>query len=478
MKLESRTGEPQLGFSQEMLERFEAAAPYTDLPPGLLHQIKYCNGVYRMRFPVKRGDGEVEVVEAYRAEHSHHRLPTKGGLRFSPDVGMDEVIALAALMTYKCALVDVPFGGAKGGVRIDPHHCPEDFRERVMRRYTFELAKKNFIGPAVDVPAPDYGTGEREMAWMADTFMALNPAQVDSYACVTGKPVSLHGIPGRAEATGLGVYFGIREFLEVAEDSKALGLAPGLAGKRVIVQGLGKVGYHAARALQADGGPVVVGIAEIEGGVYNPNGLDVDELYRHRLETGSILGFPGVRDVPTPAETLEFDCDILVPAALEDQITAENAPRIKARIVAEGANGPVSSDGERILRDRGVFLIPDIYLNAGGVTVSYFEWLKNLSRVSFERMYKRYQADSSRRLVEAVERLVGKSLDEAERQVVTRGPEEIDFVHSALADTMTKAYRRIREIWKSRDMPDLRTAAYYRAIQQVGNSYLTQGIFP
>jgi glutamate dehydrogenase (NAD(P)+) len=449
---------------------FDRAARHLDLPAGLLEQVKQCNSVYQMRFPVRDEGGAIRVVEAYRVRHSHHRLPTKGGLRFSLAVDAEEVMALAALMTYKCAIVDVPFGGAKGGIRIDPRATSAGFRERATRRYTTELVKANFIGPAVDVPSPDYGTGEAEMAWIADTYKALEPAQLDVYACVTGKPVDVHGIPGRREATGLGVFHGICEATAVAEDMKPLGLGPGVKGKRVVVQGLGNVGSHAARHL-AEGGALVVALLDVEGGVYHRDGLDVEAALQHRAETGR-------ERVATPEAGLELDCDILVPAALENAITADNAGRIRARIVAEAANSPVHPDGEAILRERGVFLIPDIYLNAGGVTVSYFEWLKNLSHVSFERMQKRYEEEAARRLVDALEKLSGKSLDAEEKESLTRGPREVDFVNSALAETMATAYRQIRGRWKSRGLDDLRTAAYHFAIERVAKAYLTQGVFP
>ena len=455
---------------------FDRAASLTRFPAGLLEQVKQCNSVYQMRFPVRDDEGGIRVVEAYRVQHSHHRMPTKGGVRFSLRVDEEEVMALAALMTFKCAVVDVPFGGAKGGIRVDPRACSEGFLERTTRRYTAELLKKNFIGPAIDVPAPDYGTGEREMAWIADTYKALRSDQLDVYACVTGKPVALHGIPGRREATGLGVCCGIREATGIAEDMRALGLETGLRGKRIVVQGLGNVGSHAARALARDGA-VVVGMIEIEGGTHAPDGLDVEAVLRHRQETGRIDDFPGGKPVARD-RGLELDCDILVPAALENTITRENAPRIRARIVAEAANGPVHPDGEAILLERGVFLIPDIYLNAGGVTVSYFEWIKNLSHVSFERMEKRYQENAARRLLEALERLTGKSLSPGERDGLTQGPREIDFVHSALEETMATAYRHVRERWKALDLPDLRTAAFHFAIERVAQAYLTQGIFP
>ncbi|MDA0353542.1 MAG: Glu/Leu/Phe/Val dehydrogenase [Chloroflexi bacterium] len=464
-------------FLDSVVGQFDHAASYTKFDPGLLNQLRQCNSVLHLQFPIEMEDGRIEVVEAYRAEHSHHRSPTKGGLRMSLDVSEDEVVALAALMTFKCAIVDVPFGGAKGGIRFDPN-SPTATRRRVIRRYTAELIEKNFIGPGIDVPAPDYGTGEQEMAWMADTYRSLRGNDVDAWGCVTGKPVALHGIPGRNEATGLGVYLGVTDFVADPAEMGALGLSPGLDGKRVIVQGLGNVGSHAARFMQQDGGAIIVGIAEREGGIYSTEGLDVDRVLAHRRDTGSIHDFPRSINIPTWQDTIELDCDILVPAALEGVITAENAPRIKARIVAEAANGPVYPDGEAILIEKGVMLLPDVWLNAGGVTVSYFEWLKNLSHVSFERMYKRYEEVSTRRLLEATERLAGRHFSDEEKSLLTRGPTEIDFVHSALAETMSQSYQRIHETWRARDLPDLRTAAHLIAIERVANTYLTLGIFP
>ena len=457
---------------------YDRAAAYTGLPEGLLAEIKACNSVLRMRFPVKHDDGSIEVVEAFRAEHSHHRLPTKGGIRFSPDLTQDEVIALAALMTYKCAITGVPFGGAKGGVRIDPHAISDGFRERLTRRYAAELVAKNFIGPAVDVPAPDYGTGEREMAWIADTFRALSPGQLHSAACVTGKPLSLHGLHGRKEATGLGVFYGIQEALSRGDELKPLGLTAGVEGKRVVVQGLGNVGYHAAKFLQHQGKAIIVGLAEIEGAIANPNGIDVDAVMEHRRETGSILHYPRATTLASTGAALELDCDILVPAALENQITAANAGAIQARIIAEAANGPVDTEGEQILLARGRLIIPDVYLNAGGVTVSYFEWLKNLSHVRFGRITAYHEETSHRRFLSTMERLTGKQVPDEERAGLIHGAREIDFVRSGLADTMISAYEDIRKTARTMKIPDLRTAAFALAIVRVAETYKSAGIFP
>jgi glutamate dehydrogenase (NAD(P)+) len=463
-------------FFEDVGRNFDKAAAYLSYPHGLLEQIKGCNSVYHFRFPVQTDTG-YEVVSGWRVEHSHHKLPTKGGIRYSEEVNEDEVMALAALMTYKCAVVDVPFGGAKGAIKINPKEHSVDQLQRITRRYTAELVKKNFIGPGIDVPAPDYGTGEREMAWIADTYSALYPSQTEAAACVTGKPVTQGGIRGRKEATGRGVYFGVREACGVAEDMKALGLTPGLSGKRVVVQGLGNVGYNAAKFLQ-EGGCVIVCIAEYEGAIHDPKGLDVEKVFTHRHSTRSILNYPGAVNIARTADALELDCDILIPAALEKQITEENAPRIKARIIGEGANGPTTPKAEEILLKKGVMILPDIYLNAGGVTVSYFEWLKNLQHVRLGRLGKRFAETSTNQLISTIERTTNRELTEEEKRRLIHGPDEIDLVNSGLEDTMIVAYNEIREIMKQKNVPDLRTAAFISAIDKIATSYIELGIFP
>ncbi len=467
----------QLSFFDNVCAYFDKAAAFTSHPKGLLEQIKACNCVYAFKFPIRTQKG-YEVISGWRVEHSHHKLPVKGGIRYSLDVNEDEVKALAALMTYKCAIVDVPFGGAKGGVKINPKkHTPEEL-EQITRRYTAEQIKKNFIGPGVDVPAPDSGTGPREMAWIADTFAAFNPGQLDAFACVTGKPVSQGGVRGRTEATGRGIYNALQEVCGRADDMKKLGLSAGLAGKSVVIQGFGNVGYYAALFCREEGCPVTA-IAVPEGAIYNPGGLDVDAAFKHRKETGSILNFPGAKNLPKGTDALELECDILIPSALENQITEANAPRIKAKIIAEGANGPVTALADEILRKKGILVIPDMYANAGGVTVSYFEWLKNLSHVRFGRMGKRFESTAFDRILQAVETATGKRFSQQEREAVTRGADEIDLVNSGLEETMAVAYDQIREVWKHNPkIPDLRTAAFVAAINKIATSYTELGICP
>lgn len=464
-------------FYDSVSSYFDRAARLTDISPGLLDQIKSCNSVYRMKFPVHDDEGGIMVIEGYRVQHSHHRLPCKGGIRFSSHVDQEEVMALAALMSYKCSIVGLPFSGAKGGVKFDARLASPGVRERITRRYTAELVKKKFIGPAIDVPAPDYGTGEQEMAWIADTYRAMNFNELHPYACVTGKPLGLHGIPGRTEATGLGVCLGIEECVSRKGVMDDLGLGTGIEGKSFIVQGLGNVGTHAARTL-IERGAVLVGVAELGGGIYDSSGIDWKELLAHFLENQTLEGFGKGTFFADPAAILEQECDILIPAALENQITEFNAPRIRAKIVAEAANGPVSAAGEKILLDAGILILPDIYLNSGGVTVSYFEWLKNLSHVSFERMTTRYIETTKLELLQAVEQITGQRLPQAQRDLLVTGPREIDYVRTALAETMSMGFHNIFDIWKSKDLPDLRTAAFAFAIERLAQSYEAHGIFP
>jgi glutamate dehydrogenase (NAD(P)+) len=469
-----------VSFYDSVTNFYNKAAQHTGLPDGLLEQIRVCNAVYRILFPVKIRDG-VQVIEAYRVQHSHHRTPTKGGIRYSNHVNQEEVMALASLMSYKCAIVDVPFGGAKGGVKINPWEYSPDELERITRRYTTELISRNFIGPSIDVPAPDYGTGEREMAWIFDTYRTFKGSDIDAAGVVTGKPVNQHGIHGRREATGRGVYYGAREACNVPEDMKRLGLSTGLKNKRIIVQGLGNVGSYSSTIAQDEGGAIIVGVGEMEGAIYNPDGFDINELLKFRKETGSILNFPGATSIPKEQrETiLEYDCDILIPAALEDVINYKNAPNIKAKIIAEAANGPITSRGEEILLSAGKIIIPDVYLNAGGVTVSYFEWLKNLSHMRFGRLEKRFDQQRLENLVSMVEREVGRPVSDEEKRMIARGADEIDLVRSGLEETMITAYHQIREVMIQKpQVTDLRTAAFVSAIHKISSDYLALGIFP
>jgi len=470
--------EKHYSFFENVNKTFDKAAAFTKWDPGVLEQIKECNAVYQMKFPVKMDDGRIEVIEAYRVQHSQHKTPCKGGIRFAAEVNQDEVMALAALMTYKCAIVNVPFGGGKGGIRVDPKKYSAYELEKITRRYTAELIKKNFIGPGTDVPAPDYGTGEREMSWILDTYSSLRPGEIDAAGCVTGKPVTQGGVRGRRESTGLGVFFGLREVCCMPDMMKKVGLSMGVEGKRVVVQGLGNVGYHTAKFFQ-DAGARVIGLAEYEGAIYNEEGLDVDDVFQNRRKTGTILNFPGAKNFAKNTDVLEMDCEILIPAALENVIDDENAPKVKAKIIGEAANGPLTPEADEIFAQRGTLIVPDMYLNAGGVTVSYFEWLKNLSHVRYGRMEKRFTENMNAHIIGQIEALSGKKIDSEEKEFIMHGADEVDLVYSGLEETMITATREIVEVWKNNpQIPDMRTAAFVVAINKVGTSYAELGIFP
>jgi len=465
-------------FFQSVENYFDKAAEATNFPSGLLDQIKACNAVYQMRFPVKIGS-RYEVIEAYRVQHSHHRLPTKGGIRYAMSVNQDEVMALAALMSYKCAIVDVPFGGAKGGVKIDPKTYSVSNLQKITRRYTTELIRKNFIGPGIDVPAPDYGTGSREMAWILDTYTTFKNGEIDAVGCVTGKPVNQNGIRGRTEATGRGVFYGIRQCLSYADDMKKIGLTTGTEGKTMAIQGLGNVGFHTASISVKEGGVKLVCVSEYEGAIYAKDGLDIDAVMKHRKDTGSIMNFPGSKNLKHRDQVLEQDVDILVPAALEQVITGKNAKNVKAKVIAEAANGPITPDAEEILLKKGIIILPDMFVNAGGVTVSYFEWLKNLSHMRFGRMEKRFNQKTYENLVDLVQKSTGKSITNRERTVLTKGADEIDLVRSGLEETMVTSYEQIRNVLKkNKKVSDMRSAAMVSAIGKIGNDYISLGIFP
>lgn len=462
-------------FLEQVNRAFDAAAKYSRFGQGLLDQIKICNNVYHFTFPLERDDNSIEVIHGWRVQHSHHKLPTKGGVRFSTMVNEDETMALAALMTYKCAVVDVPFGGAKGGIRIDKSRYSDGEIERITRRYAYELTKKGFLGPGSDVPAPDYGTGAREMGWILDTYRQLE-SDLNAEACVTGKPIPQSGVRGRAEATGRGVFFGIREACSDEQDMKELGLNKGIEGKTFIIQGLGNVGYSSAKNL-CNAGARLVGVAEIEGSIYDAQGIDLEKLMEYRQENGSIIGFGNTKELKNNTAVLEAECDILIPAALENQITKDNAPNIQAKILGEAANGPTTANAHKILKDKGLLIIPDSYLNAGGVTVSYFEWLKNLSHVRFGRMEKRFEESSYRKILKAIEETSNHTFSEKEMDELARGADEYALVDSGLEETMINAYRELNELRKKNDI-DLRTSAYLCAIEKVGIIYEQMGIFP
>ncbi len=460
---------------------FNRAVRLMDLSPGLEQKIRVCNSTYTVRFGV-RLRGKIETFTGYRSVHSEHMEPVKGGIRYSLGVNQNEVEALAALMTYKCALVETPFGGSKGGLCIDPRAWDEHELEQITRRFAYELIKRDLIHPAQNVPAPDMGTGEREMAWIADQYRRMNTTDINANACVTGKPPHAGGIQGRVEATGRGVQYAIRAFFSFPEDVAKAGLSGGIAGKRVIVQGLGNVGYHAAKFLSEEDGAKVVAVIERDGAVVHEKGIDIEDLRQWIAKHGTIKGYPDTTFVEDGAKVLEEPCDILIPAALEGVIHKGNAARIKAPLIVEAANGPVTFGADEILRAKGTVIIPDMYANAGGVTVSYFEWVKNLSHIRFGRMQRRAEEARSRILVEELERLsndqhLGWTLAPGFKEQFLTGSDELALVRSGLDDTMRNAYAAMREVWHGRnDVEDLRVAAYLVSIGRVASSYRSKGL--
>ena len=468
-------------FLNSIEVNFKKAADYVQkvygvevLSKDLANQIMMANATYVVRFGV-RLRGTVHTFTGYRSVHSDHFEPVKGGIRYDMAVNQEEVEALAALMTYKCALVEVPFGGSKGGLIIDVKEWTSEELERITRRFTQELAKRDLIHPSQNVPAPDVGTGEREMAWMADEYRRLNPTDLNAWACVTGKPVNKGGISGRTEATGRGVKYALKAFFENEIDIKKTGLSSGLKGKKVIIQGLGNVGYYASYFLSNEDGALITHVIEREGAIIDSEGINVESLKKYLIENGTIRGFKGF--VESGPEVLESEADILIPAAMELVITKDNAERIKAPLIIEAANGPISSDADEILNRRGVIIIPDLYANAGGVTVSYFEWIKNLSRIRLGRLQRRAQENQVSILIEGIENMTGKSfpLDYKSRSI--QGASELDLVRSGLEDTMIDAYDVISKVWNSnKDIPDLRTAAMMVAVQRVAQSYSSLGL--
>lgn len=474
----SRKSVEDLNLNHIVSTQFDKAAASVDLPKGLLSQIKICNNVFMVQFPVKFGN-RYEIFTGWRAEHSHHRKPLKGGIRYSRMVDHDEIMALAALMTYKCAIVNVPFGGSKGGVRLRARNYAPEQLEKITRRFAAELIRKKFLGPGINVPAPDYGTGQREMAWIADTYDAFHPGELDNMACVTGKPLTQGGIHGRTEATGRGVVYALRELFRRPKELKKCGLEGGLEGKRVSVQGFGNVGYHVANILQEEDGARIVAVGEWDGTAYEPSGIDVAALHRHKRKVGGVKGFRKAKILPNPGDCLEVACDVLVPAALENQITKQNMRRIKARVVAEAANGPTTPAAEDHLARKGALVMPDIFMNAGGVTVSYFEWTKNISHMRYGRLEKRLDHAMRENLVGAIENLVAGEFPRRRRETLLRGTDERDLVNSGLEETMISAFDEIAEIRnRRRNVTDLRTAAYISAIEKIGQAYLELGVFP
>ncbi len=466
-----------LEFRQSVEKMVDVAVNTIDLDPNVVTAIKVCNSVLQVRFPVKIQD-KIQIFSGWRAVHSMHRLPSKGGIRYSLSVDQDEIEALAALMTYKCAIVDVPFGGSKGGVLINPKDYTRDELQAITRRFARELARKGFLSPATNVPAPDMGTGQREMAWLLDTYKHLYPEDINYIACVTGKPVEHGGIRGRTEATGRGVQYALQEFFRHPDAIKQANLTAGLAGKKIMVQGLGNVGYHAAKFLSEENDAKIIAVIERDGVIRNDQGLAIEELHQHLCQYHSVQHFPKGKFHPNGMEALTLPCDILIPAAIESVIHKDNAPYIQAKLIAEAANGPITYEADEILNQRGITILPDAYMNAGGVIVSYFEWIRNLSHIRFGRMQRRFEEKQGQHIISAIEHLTNQTVPEWMHNEIVKGADELDLVRSGLDDTMRNAYQEIQETLRTNPkITNYRTAAYVIAIRKIARSYLDLGVY-
>ncbi|MCB9459037.1 MAG: Glu/Leu/Phe/Val dehydrogenase [Anaerolineaceae bacterium] len=468
---------PKNGTFLQNVERMVAkTVQYLDLPPGWAEEIQAPDTTIKVQFPVEMDDGSWKTFTGWRCTHSEHRLPAKGGIRYASIVNEDEVEALAALMTYKCALVNVPYGGSKGGLRLNPREHSEGELERITRRFAQALINKGFIGPSDNVPAPDMGTGEREMAWIVDTYQMLRPEDINYLGCVTGKPVDMGGVRGRTEATGRGVMYVIREFFRNRDDVARTGLTGDLAGKKIVVQGLGNVGYHAAKFLAEDDARIIV-VIEWDGAIINEDGIDIEALREWINVHGGVKGFPGGTYHEEGTRFLTYPCDILIPAALEGQITLANAADIQAKLVVEAANGPITYEADRVLLERGIMVIPDFFANAGGVTVSYFEWIKNLSHIRFGRMQRRLDEFRAKAIVDAIEAATGKEIESKLKHRIMQGSDELSMVRSGLDDTMREAYQEIKQTFhENAGIEDFRTAALVVSMKKIANTHKRIGL--
>ena len=454
---------------------FDQALSYTEISPDLATRIRVSNSTYTINFGVKLRK-EIHTFTGWRSVHSEHFEPAKGGIRYDINASQEEVEALAALMTYKCAIIEVPYGGSKGALKINPKEWTKSEIEKITRRFAQELIKRDLIHPAQNVPAPDVGTGAEEMAWIADEYRRIHPTDINALACVTGKPTQKGGLVGRSEATGRGVQYIIREFFRHEEDYLKAGFKGGLKDKKVVLQGLGNVGYHAAKFLQEEDGCRIVCVMEHNGAILNPDGLNIEKIKSHQSEHGSFEGCSEGKFETNTSEFLTMECDILIPAARENVIDKTNAQDIKAKLIVEAANGPITFEADGLLNERNVTIIPDIMANAGGVAVSYFEWIRNLRHIRFGRLEKRRNAFQFDTLISAIETMTGKEMPDKFKEQFIEGANEIDLVRSGLDDMMREAYQKVRQSMIENDIPNLRTAAYKVALDRIATSYDSIGL--
>lgn len=466
-------------FLENTENYFNDATKYIQGKDDLLAYIKKPKVSAEFHFPLVRDNGKIEVIKAYRVQHSQHYLPCKGGTRYSNHVDLAETKALATLMTFKLSVHGIPFGGAKGGLRIDPSKYSEHELCRATRRYTIELAKKKMIGSGIDVPGPDLGTDSRTMNWMKDTI-ATYYGENDLFAagCVTGKSIEHGGIDGRSESTGLGVFYGIREAFDNPEICKKLKVDSGLKGKTFIVQGFGNVGSWASKFLSKSGAKLV-GVVEYNSSIYNKEGLNVNELIEYKNKHHTLKGFTGgesfTSEERNPLELMEKECDILIPAAIENSINMKNVNNLKCKLVAEAANGPTTYGANNILNEKGVVILPDLVLNAGGVTVSYFEWLKNIDHKEMGLLTRRWERNSKQALYKMLSNSNTNSTDKNVEMSKLDGASEREIVYSGLEEIMCSTIKNMFELAHKEKLP-YRIAAYKIAINKVIKVYETGGL--
>jgi len=462
-------------FLNSTNQLFDKALSYTEISNDLATRIKVPNSTYTINFGVKLRN-EIHTFTGWRSVHSEHFEPAKGGIRYDINASQEEVEALAALMTYKCAIMEVPYGGSKGALKINPKDWTKPEIEKITRRFAQELIKRDLIHPAQNVPAPDVGTGADEMAWIADEYRRIHPTDINALACVTGKPTQKGGLVGRSEATGRGVQFIIREFFQNKDDFMKAGFKGGLKDKKIAIQGLGNVGYHAAKFLQEEDGCRMVCVMEHDGAILNPEGLDIEKIKKYHAEHGTFKGCSQGNFETNTADFLCMGCDILIPAARENVIDASNAPKIQAKLIVEAANAPITFEADEILNGRNIIIIPDIMANAGGVAVSYFEWIRNLRHIRFGRIQKRRETFQFTSLISAIETMTGKEMPEKFKEQFIEGANEIDLVRSGLDGMVREAYQKVRQSMIENNIPNLRTAAYKVALDRIAISYNSIGL--
>jgi glutamate dehydrogenase (NAD(P)+) len=464
-----------MSFKDNVNLHVDKSAKLLNFSDDLLEHLKSTHSLIKVNVGVVL-DGKINNFTGWRAVHSEHILPTKGGLRYSETVDQDDTEALASLMTYKCAIVNIPFGGAKGGLKINPKNYTMPQLREITKAFASKLINKGFISPALNVPAPDVGTSEREMEWILETYKTLKPDDINYRGCVTGKPLHRGGIAGRTEATGRGIEEVVREIFRHEDIVKEAGLKNELKDNEIIVQGFGNVGSNLAKHLFNRDNAKIIAIGEFDGYLYNKKGIDINALIEY-FQKNKTINNPKLGEFKNnPSELLELDCDILIPAALENAITVDNVDKIKTKLIIEAANGPVSFEADQKLFEKGVMIIPDIYVNAGGVVVSYFEWVKDISHIRFGRVEKRFQEQKILDIIDLIDKKTNTKTDFDTIKKIIHGADEEDLAFSGLEDSMRNAFIEIYNA-KKQIQKSFRDSAYYVSLKKIRNFYTVEG-FP